>query len=121
MLWILGVIQTVMLLAIAGALGIIFSVLQRLTKVETIIELLGVNAAKALHCPTTPQLDKILEKYYERNFEISMEEWQTLLDFYQKVLDDMGQPRSYRLAAGQLVAVCHHKLKHDPPINRKIP
>lgn len=118
--WLLGIMIT-LLAAFAGAgITAYIGIVQRMTRIETTIELLGVNAAKALHCPTTPDMDVLLEKYYERNYELTNEEWQTVLNYYQAVLDDMSQPRALRVAAGQLVAVCHHKLKHDPPLNWKV-
>lgn len=78
-LWMFGIVQTVICLAITGGLAWLLIIVQRLTKVETILALFAEKAAAILHSPHTPELDKLLEKYCDREYELSDSEWRQLM------------------------------------------
>src|SRR5262249_13168241 len=50
-LWIFGIVITVLIAVVGGGLASHIGVIQRLTKVETLFEIVGGNMLKALHCP----------------------------------------------------------------------
>ncbi len=88
---------------------------ERLVRIETTIDLLGENAAKILHSPHDPfKLDSLLDKYIDRHYEMSPDEWGQLLKQCEVVMNDHSVSKNERLLAGTLAAVCHHKLRHDP-------
>lgn len=103
--------------ALLGAMVTAYiGVVQRLTRLETTIALIGVKAARVLHSPHTPQLDRLLEKYIDRNYELTSEEWQELLGRCQAIEDDLSNPKDQRALAAIVSAVCSHKLSKIPPI-----
>lgn len=113
-LWIFGIMVTANSTAIcAGVVGYI-SIVQRLTKMETTLALMGFNAAKALHSPHTPELDSLLEKYmkdYEdKNYDLPYEDWVKLKKICDEILEDRELAAGYRAAAGIVQALCTHKL-----------
>ncbi len=93
------------------------SMAQRVTRVETMLELLGRTAAKDLHSPHTPELDALLDKYIDRHYELSYDEWQKLLELCNKSMEEETNVRK-ATCAEFLAAICHHKLRHTPPKRR---
>lgn len=94
---------------------------ERVVKLETIIELLGRKSATLLHSPHDPYgLDPMLDKYLDRHYEMSMEEWASLMRRCEVVADDVAAPAEYRFLAAQLMAVCWHKQMMPPPARRHI-
>lgn len=71
----------------------------RLVKLETLFELLGDKAARALHSPHTPELDKFLEMMYKGE---KMEDAQVdrLLAICKEIEEDIGLPKEERSLAG---------------------
>lgn len=103
------------------ALGFIFwnnlaahsEIKERLIVIETTINLMGLNAAKSLHSPHTPELDTLLEKYIDREYELTVDEWDALLHTCETIMEDKIESHGYRVNAAFLAAICHHKLAHD--------
>ncbi len=98
----------------AGTLAYI-SLVQRIVKLETVLALLGEKAAKILHSPHTPELDALLEKYLDRYYELSYEEWQRLIHMCQEIEDDNKQSKECRALAAIVLAIASHKLFLAPP------
>lgn len=87
----------------------------RLTKIETVLDVMGRNAAKVLHRDDDLfGVDSLLEKYLDRHYELTFAEWEELKKKCQAVAENSANQPGYRLAAAMLVAVCAHKL-HLPP------
>lgn len=87
----------------------------RMVKIETTIELMGLNTAKFLHRHDDAfKMDEILDKYIDRHYEMSPAEWALLLAKCEHVREDENVEIFYPYMAGQLAAVCHHKLMHPP-------
>lgn len=86
----------------------------RIIRLETFAEIQGRDLARRLHSPHSPVLDRLLEKYYDRHYELSTKEWQELLEECQKAIKDNEGDEKADFAEF-LVGVCHHKLMHDPP------
>lgn len=80
--------------------------------VDIFIEGLGEKIAKALHSPDDHLgLDSLLDRYIDRSYELSKEEWQELHNRCREILNDHGVTKNERGLAGILAAVCEHKLQ----------
>lgn len=89
---------------------------ERIIRLETLSEIQGKTLARKLHSPHTPELDKLLEGYYERNYELTLKEWERLLELCQQaVKENEGTDKADY--AEFLAGICHHKLRHVVPIN----
>lgn len=86
---------------------------ERLIKVETILALIGEKAAKILHSPHTPELDALLEKYYDRHYELSFQEWARLKEMCIDIENNHDEPKEGRVLAAIIATFCDHKLAID--------
>lgn len=91
----------------------------RMTKLETIFSLMGDKAATILHSPHTPALDRLLEKYLDRNYELTPDEWKELVKICDEIEADTNKPKDQRALAAIVSAVCNHKLMQLPPQFKK--
>lgn len=108
LLWMLGH------LIVFGGSGVAayIALVQRVTKVETFISLLGTKAARALHSPDDHLgLDKYLDEYLSRHYEMSVQSWKELHDRCEVIIEDKAVKPSERSLAAILCAVCEHKLQ----------
>lgn len=115
MQWLIGGLVVFGVGFVGASITAYISLVQRLTKIETTIDLLGEKAARVLHSPHTPDLDRLLEKYVDRHYELSHAEWQELLERCQAIEDDITNPKDQRALAAIVSAVCSHKLMKAPP------
>lgn len=91
---------------------------EKIVRIETMLEIQGKTMARSLHSPHTPELDALLEKYYARNYELSYKEWERLLDLCNRAIEDNAGTEKADYAEF-LAGVCHHKLRHLPPMQRE--
>lgn len=114
-LWVLGSIQTI----VTGIVVYVFKSLiddrLRIGRLEIILATISEKAASILHSPHTPELDALLEKYVNRNYELTPEEWQRLLAMTDDIERDHGVSKGERVLAAILHAVAAHKLFLPPP------
>lgn len=113
---IVGVILTGVLAFGAWLVLSQFSLDKRLTRIETLFEILGEKFAKVLHSPHTPELDSYLEKYIDNGYEMSFQEWRELMGRCEAIENDQACPKDQRLLAAFVSALCHHKLTLDKPL-----
>lgn len=79
--------------------------------VDLFIDTLGEKLAKALHNDDDHlDLDGLLDKYLDRHYELSYDEWQQLKDRCNSILADQSISKLERSLAGMLGGVCEHKL-----------
>lgn len=84
---------------------------ERIIRLETMIELFGVNAAKILHRDDDAYgVDGLLEKYIDRHYELSMKEWNLLYEAMERVTKNEKIPKSERTLAAWLSAIAVHKM-----------
>lgn len=119
MLWLLGIVITVCLAIVGFLLLAHLDIIRRLVRIETMFEVYGEKAAKILHSPHTPQLDVLLEKYVDREYELTPAEWKELLGRCETIENDSGNPKDQRALAAWVATVAHHKLQHPPPEFKK--
>lgn len=86
--------------------------------IEWIIRTLGVKAARTLHSPHTPELDKLIEKY-----ECNQLLWHEIADFalmLKAIESDFKASKGDRLAAGILLLSLEKSfgsiVKDNPPV-----
>lgn len=119
---VLEIVVAILSIIVPGVIGAVFWVTSRITRIETNMEWLmgsidsmGKNAAKVLHRDDDKfKIDDLLERYYNRSFELSYEEWLILSAKCDLIIEDTNLDRGYRSAAVFLKMVCDHKLRHDP-------
>lgn len=106
-LWILG--QGIVLLS--AGVGAYIRLIQRVTKVEVIINLLGKNAARALHSPTNHHgIDELLDKYMQGHNTLTPIEWDILQKRCEVIAKEYPAEKSMALF---LSAFCERELvKH---------
>lgn len=93
----------------------------RVIKMEALFELLGEKAAKLLHSPDDHHgIDELLDKYMDRNYELSFDEWQKLLSICGTIENNKELSKGERVLAAFLGMVSSHKLRLPPPEKRKI-
>ena len=100
-----------------GIIGVYVSLAQRLTRVETLFELLGKQAANILHSPHTPELDETLEKYI--NDALTEEDFKKLLILMDSLENDASKPKEERVLAAIIGVDCRKRLNMAiPPIHK---
>lgn len=109
-LWILGLLVS-WLVALTGMWQ--YHAIQG-AKIKAALLSFSKDAAKILHSPHTPELDKLLEKYYDRYYELNFDEWKSLETICARMVDSESEPKQQRLIAAFLRAVCQHKLREPP-------
>lgn len=110
-LFVLG--QAIFILGIG--IGAYVSVVQRVTKLEAIVSLLGEKAAKILHSPHTPELDALIEKHIEDKLEDG--EIDRFLQMLLDVENDPNEVKAARLAAVLArISVCRRYRRPIPDI-----
>src|SRR5689334_2371047 len=75
------------------------NLVQRVTKLEAFIELLGQKTARMLHSPDDHLgLDQLLDKYLDRNYELTIDEWRQGIARCEEVEMNKNLPMGARLA-----------------------
>jgi isochorismate hydrolase len=76
---------------------------------QTLVNLLGEKIARVLHSPHTPELDRLLEKFYGNG--LKKEEYQELMDILHDIQSNVTllRPKEERLMAAMMEIM----LKHD--------
>lgn len=122
--WILG---TAVVIIGAGVtahiklLLVISELKERIRVMEVLFETFGRKAAKALHSPHDPYgIDPLLDKYLDRHYELSIEEWSLLLKRCKEIEAQGDVSKEQKFFAGMLEAVCWHKLHIDPPMRKDL-
>lgn len=88
---------------------------QRVTRLETVLDNIGIKMAKTLHSPDDHLgIDVLLDKYIDRNYELSLDEWNELMANCEQIENDRDLPHGVRVAAAMLNEICRHKLMMDP-------
>lgn len=91
-----------------------FFVLQfsiRLTRIETMFDLLGKRAAKFLHSPDNHLgVDKLLELYVDHQHELTMQQWEDLMFAMEVIVKNSSANANEKLLAAFLSELCRHKL-----------
>lgn len=89
---------------------------ERVAKLEILFETFGRKAARTIHSPHDPYgIDPLLDKYLDRNYELSMEEWKQLYTRTTEIAANPETPKELIFPAEMLAAICMHKLFIPPP------
>lgn len=109
--------QAVVILGIG--IGAYTSIVQRVTKLEAIVSLLGDKAAKILHSPHTPELDALIEKHILD--KLDNKDLDRFLQMLHDVENDLEEPKAARLAAVLArISVCRQYGRPIPEIQKPI-
>lgn len=82
----------------------------RVTRLETILSMAGEKAARILHSPHTPELDRLLEHYWDHHYDLSTAEWKRLAEICGEIERNMGEDPEKRALAAGLGLLAAHKL-----------
>lgn len=126
LLWILGIFSGVLVIALGagvrGYTGLLESqgfLASRVTRLEAVMALFGEKAAKILHSPNDHHgIDRLLDKYLDRNYELNSVEWRELLDACEAIENDCSKSKDERTLAAWISAVASHKLLLPPTTKR---
>lgn len=107
LLWIIGQV-----LVTAGALIAIYvKLISRIVAIETLLKTMGEKAARALHSPDNHHgVDPLLDKYLDRCYELSYEEWRQLHSKMEEILHNEKSSPGEKSLASWLSAICEHKM-----------
>ena len=112
--WLLTLMVTGLAASIGSTVAAYVILVQRITRVETIISMWNTKSAEILHSPHTPELDALLEKfvksYKEKHYDLTMEEWQGLQKMTCALENDQTLAKGERMLAAMVNATCEHKL-----------
>lgn len=91
-------------------------IFERVVSLEAVFNLLGEKAAKLLHSDEDEHgIDDLLDKYLDREYELSYSEWESLLAKCTLIEEDKSLAKGERLLAAWVSAVASHKLRRPPP------
>lgn len=121
-MWILGILLAAAGACILGGAGIAWSFQNRLTRLETTLELMGRNTMTAMHSPDDHlEMDGLVEKYTANNNDLPLEDWETVKERCTEISKDVSRPREDRLAAGLAAAFAEHKLMRYYHLKKIVP
>lgn len=89
---------------------------ERVAIVETAMEILGRPAARKVHSDDTPDIDHYLDKFLDREYELSFQEWtelKSLCETYMERYEKAGNHEKSD-AVEFLYHICRHKLRQPP-------
>lgn len=110
-----GVVAHVNLLGKIGGLA------ERMMAIEVRNEGADRHISRMAHSPHDPYgWDASIDKYLDRYYEMTSEEWEEWLHKCEAVIADETKPRDDRKTAVLLAAICSHKLMIPPPRRREI-
>jgi hypothetical protein len=106
LLTILGIVLTHLGLGI----GAYVKVVQRLTKIETIIEFRGEKALRKMHSPDDHLgLDAIVDEYF-LHYDLPKDKWLRLFELCEGIIESEKSSVLEKVLAKDVVALCIHKL-----------
>lgn len=84
---------------------------ERIIRMEVVWDVFGEKAAKILHRDDDAYgVDDLLNKYIDKHYDLSMQEWKELHDAMERVSNDQKIPKSERTLAAFLSALATHKM-----------
>lgn len=106
LIWLFGGAASWMLLLTIGGLRLHILI----TEVRAILRMTSKRAAEILHSPDDHLgIDSLLDKYIEREHELTWPEWGQLLDACDAIAKDSVNSKQERFLAAFLCEVCKHK------------
>lgn len=111
-------------LTVLGAILTVYIKLDgRVGRIETIIEIVGVETLKNLHSDDNhlgldEYIDKIEANYYEHHYDLTDEEW---ADFQQRLSEVKSNPLATNLEKAQarmILRLCEHKMMRSLKIKK---
>jgi hypothetical protein len=114
-LWILGGYAAAIAWLVLSNMQSHTEINTRLVKVEVVLTMFGEKAAKILHSPHTPELDSLLEHYWDNHYDLSNGEWVRLREICEEVENDPIQPGDKRALAAFVACLAYHKLRMHAP------
>ncbi len=117
--WVLGVASTLVAAGFGFAIRAHSEISTRVTRLEAVMSMFGQKAAKILHQDDDhAKMDALLDKYLDRSYELSHEEWVELLAKCELIENDKSKTKGERTLAAFLGAVCGHKLMKPPTVRK---
>jgi hypothetical protein len=99
-------------ICIAAATGLAINIAQRLTRIETWMEIIGMKTAKILHSDgDVLGIDAYLDKYLKQSQKLSYKDWTSLKIACEKVESNPKVHEGKRLMAGFVAAVAIHNMQ----------
>lgn len=87
-LTLLGLIIGAFISLASGGIVLAYLFAQRITRLETVVEMMGVKSINALHSPTNHLgLDELIDTCKSKEYSLTYVEWQSLLEKLNHVLN----------------------------------
>lgn len=119
-LWLFGIVISVLTMGGGGMLKFCFSINTRMTAMETYIKSSIKGAAEVLHNDDTPRLDALLEKlvesYHDHHYDLSDQEWKDLETLSRQLKEDVTREPGKRLSANIVLSLA--KMVNDLSIHK---
>jgi hypothetical protein len=110
-MWLFGILGAWLIVLTSAIFTIKIEQVKIRVAVDIFIETMGEKIAKVLHADDDHLgLDSLLDKYLNRQYELSYAEWFELKNRCNHILADEKVSQLERSLAGMLAAVCEHKL-----------
>lgn len=110
-LWLFGIAGAWLALLSATVLKLLITQVKITVAVNLFVDSLGEKLAKALHADDDHlKIDSLLDKYLDRHYELSFQEWAELKNRCNDILNNEKVSVLERSLAGMLASVCEHKL-----------
>lgn len=110
-IWLFGAIGGWLLVLSGAVLKLLIAQVKTTVAVNLFVDSLGEKIAKALHNDDDHlDLDDLLDKYLNRHYELTYQEWVKLKNKCNHILSNKEVSKLERSLAGMLAGVCEHKL-----------
>jgi hypothetical protein len=110
-IWLFAIMGAWIATLSGAVLKILLAQVKTQVAVDLFIDGLGEKLAKALHNDDDNLvIDALLDKYLDRHYELSYEEWIALKNRCNAILENKEVSKLERSLAGMLAGVCEHKI-----------
>lgn len=107
--WIFGIMGAWLLIISGG----VFRLFLLFTQIQTTLIITSKEAAKILHSPDDHLgIDKLLEKYVEREHELTWDEWGELFQRCEEIKNDTSVGKNERILAMFVSELAVHKRRN---------
>lgn len=87
------------------------SIIERVTRVETLFESMGARAIKSLHSPDNHlKVDGFVDKYHNGHYDMSQADWIEFKMLLETIHDDKTKTDLERSSANLGIMLAEHKL-----------
>lgn len=119
LIWLFGGMGAWLVLLSGFVMKVLLTQVKMQVAMDLFVDSLGARLAKALHSPDNHLgIDHYLDKYLDRNYELSFEEWEEFRKVCMATENNEKATELERMQAAGLAIICEHKLHMSPRSKR---